>query len=366
MRQDSEGRWEGLDPRELETQDIDPTTENCAVLSWRAYFNSSKSLNLTRAVLAAHSLRIPYLLLDKVSVNQDQAGDSLISDVVQFSDLYSTIPVICAYDNEGYSDNRVFNDWHMRMYRPWIFRECMSLYRNPTMIHYIGSDLHQGIENFPFRMKRLHESKFLKPLMHLLYRDFDIAAPSDLQYMVPKYRLAVKQASVTLSDADFFFFCFIAEMQPHRSVTVSESEGRLSGQLDGQGFVRFRFELDGVEEAERPFAGDVHEVPVYRILFDDREIGSYKYLRWIAIASLDYETKHWISFKDDVLAILLEGIGVKDRTTDDVPHSLNYNVSGFVLPPDQMAATLLIGQLFRDKISWQSGADRMQATDRIE
>lgn len=54
-----------------------------------------------------------------------------MEQVVAFSTLYRTIPVIAAYDKDGEIFSRT-------IYRPWIFNEARLFRYNPTKIMYVG------------------------------------------------------------------------------------------------------------------------------------------------------------------------------------------------------------------------------------
>ena len=73
-----------------------------AVVSWRRDSPLSPqplpSRNLACAVLQAKKTGVRHLFIDIVSVNQQLPGDELMQQVLMFSVLYKTLPVIAAYD----------------------------------------------------------------------------------------------------------------------------------------------------------------------------------------------------------------------------------------------------------------------------
>jgi hypothetical protein len=126
-------------------------TKDIAVLSWRwdvdPHTNSSR--NAYVACQEAKRQGVRYLLLDKVTVNQDQADEDMLIERLAFAQLYREIPVIAAYDDANPRFAELTAEVHGAlvslgspfsriMRRPWIFHE-VDLYRsNPTKVTYVG------------------------------------------------------------------------------------------------------------------------------------------------------------------------------------------------------------------------------------
>ncbi|KAL8381933.1 hypothetical protein RB595_005947 [Gaeumannomyces hyphopodioides] len=104
-----------------------------AVLSWRwdGDLEVHGSKNIASAIHQAKKMGIRYLFVDIVSIDQCLPGDALMEQVVAFSSLYKTIPVIAAYDKDG-------EDFERAIYRPWVFNEVRLFRYNPTKIVYVG------------------------------------------------------------------------------------------------------------------------------------------------------------------------------------------------------------------------------------
>lgn len=82
---------------DLDEQDI----EGIAVLSWRWDVDprTNSSRNAYIACQEATRQGVRYLLLDKVTVKQDQTDEDMLMERLAFSRLYQEIPVIAAYDD---------------------------------------------------------------------------------------------------------------------------------------------------------------------------------------------------------------------------------------------------------------------------
>ncbi|KAL8876478.1 MAG: hypothetical protein Q9198_005333 [Flavoplaca austrocitrina] len=103
-----------------------------AVLSWRWDLDDEqRSRNLATAIVYAQSVGINFVFADIVSIDQSLNPIDLIQQVITFSVLYKTIPVLAAYDQKGSALGRI-------MYRPWIFSELRSFAQNPTKVTYVG------------------------------------------------------------------------------------------------------------------------------------------------------------------------------------------------------------------------------------
>ena len=88
---------------DLKTRTVQVTSENSskvAVLSWRWDTDETGRLsrNIWAALRLARQLGFHHLFVDVVSIDQRLAGSNLLREVLAFTDLYKTIPVIAAYD----------------------------------------------------------------------------------------------------------------------------------------------------------------------------------------------------------------------------------------------------------------------------
>jgi hypothetical protein len=116
-----------------------------AVLSWRwdGHHEVWGSHNVVSAIRQAKKMGIKYLFIDAISIDQTLRGDKLLQQIVAFSALYKTIPVIAAYDKLG-------DEFRKTVRRPWILHEARAFKYNPTKIVYVGHN-DQGARPAPER-----------------------------------------------------------------------------------------------------------------------------------------------------------------------------------------------------------------------
>jgi len=188
-----------------------------AVLSWRwdADLKSQGSRNVASAVYQAKKMGIRYLFIDAISIDQSLPGDALLKQVVVFSALYRTIPVIAAYDKVG-------EDFERTIYRPWIVNEMRLFRYNPTKIVYVGHSnqgtKHQG--SFPsmsdpkgeepelcykFREKLVHvwTGSFIETIIGVLCNAIGMCCISDFKFIIPPYAPVLSTAYENMSRNDY-------------------------------------------------------------------------------------------------------------------------------------------------------------------
>jgi hypothetical protein len=111
----------------------------CVILSWRWDTDGEEpSCNLRAALRIAKDLKKRYLFIDIVSINQDLKNDDLIAAIMEYSDLYTYVQVIGAYEHEGARVNE-------NMLRPWIVHEYSLLHKNPNSTVLV---CHQNTKSF--------------------------------------------------------------------------------------------------------------------------------------------------------------------------------------------------------------------------
>lgn len=364
------GRWIGLAPDDLPATDLSADeigSGSVAVVSWRWDMEDGRSSNLSAAALAAYSRGIKYLLVDHVSIDQKQPWECLVKDIVKFHNFYAELAVFCAYDTADYRDERIFNDWHKRLYRPWIFGECVNMLKNPQQIYYIGFDDHQGIVNFPFAMRNFDDRSLVKTLMYLLCNDLDMRSLIDLQHLIPHYRDQIFEASRSIDGVDFLFFCFLVEMQPHPTLDFRNAGRQLKIPLHELSFNRFRLIFRENREFKRPFTSDIFEYPVYDISFDDQLIGEYHYLRYVAIEDLDFRVLHRFSFADNALERVARCLGLSALPAAPPVRITHISPDESRLSEEKapLASMMMVGQLLSDTIDWKWGYERISESDRL-
>jgi hypothetical protein len=180
-------------------------SSSLAVLSWRwdGDHKGRGSKNILAAIIYAKQVGIRYLFIDVVSIDQNLQGDALIKQVMFFSTLYRTIPVLAAYTEEG----SYF--WHTA-HRPWILTEMLLIRTSPfevTFIDYSIDGLYSQQSNKTiysiFRGLAGPGRALLDCLLSLLYRQCDMAALSDLKFLMPSYAKVLAIAYEKMSRNDY-------------------------------------------------------------------------------------------------------------------------------------------------------------------
>lgn len=189
-----------------------------AVLSWRwdGDLKTHGSRNISSAVHQAKKMCIRYLFVDVVSIDQHLPGDALIKQVVAFSTLYRTIPVIAAYDKDG-------EDFERTIYRPWILNEVRLFRYNPTKIVYVGHS-NQGTEHSPGsspfggepilgvelwryqfgeKVGHIWTGSFIETIVGVLCDKIGMAYVSDLKFIIPPYAKVFATACEKMSRNDY-------------------------------------------------------------------------------------------------------------------------------------------------------------------
>lgn len=183
-----------------------------AVVSWR--WDGDKqgwgSRNIASALRQAKKVGVRYLFIDLVSVSQNLSGDALLKQVVAFSTLFKTIPVLAAYDEIGENFRSITR-------RPWILNELRLFRYNPTKIVYVGHNgqgtkhnpelaerFDPGVETLfsakPFTvmgelkkfefgdvLERSWNSSFTYSIFGVLCNEIGMTSISDFKFILPAY-----------------------------------------------------------------------------------------------------------------------------------------------------------------------------------
>jgi hypothetical protein len=135
------------------------------------------SRNLLCALRHAKQSGVQFLFIDVISIDQRLDGNKLLEQVVAFSTLYRTIPVIAAYDKMG--------EFFMRtMRRPWILYEARAVLTNPTKIVHVGHYNQGAKEAFGFEhmLKRIWNSSFTPTVIGVLCGTIKMQSVSDFKF----------------------------------------------------------------------------------------------------------------------------------------------------------------------------------------
>lgn len=183
-----------------------------AILSWRWDIVDSKeqSLNIMAALFYAQTKALEFLLLDIVSLDQNRRPEELISDVFDFTQLFTEIPMIAAYDTLGAASR--LQDWHTATRRPWIFHEIRLAHLNPSKITYVAHQQEQGSSNstgFIHFLGRMWGTNYTTSLLLLLFNKVGIGQISDLKYIIPGHFQILHKCLDVLCRNDFLMVCCI-------------------------------------------------------------------------------------------------------------------------------------------------------------
>ncbi|MFC1805707.1 hypothetical protein ACFL09_01845 [Planctomycetota bacterium] len=208
--------------RQLPTATIDIDAQNIediAVLSWRwdvdRHTNSSRNAYIACQEATRQGVR--YLLLDKVTVNQDQADEDMLIERLAFSQLYREIPVIAAYDDPNPRFTELTAEVHgtrvtlgspfsRTMRRPWIFHE-VDLYRaNPTKVTYVGYIPGLGCDEelgFLHMAPRMWGSTLSQTILYTLAGIVSMHHVEDFRFIMPRYFDLLSAAHSKMSSNDY-------------------------------------------------------------------------------------------------------------------------------------------------------------------
>ncbi|EPE36726.1 hypothetical protein GLAREA_08889 [Glarea lozoyensis ATCC 20868] len=192
-------------------------TSSVAVLSWRwdGDHKGRGSRNILRAVIYAKQVGIRYLFIDVVSIDQSLEGDELIKQVMLFSTLYTTVPVLVAYQKEG----TIF--WET-VRRPWILSEIFLIRSSPSMVTFVdhSTDYKDGWLahiDIPLVFHTRHATAYFQFLMELLCRQCDMTAISDLKFLMPDYAKILAISFQKMSRDDYLLTAITLHQLFHKT-----------------------------------------------------------------------------------------------------------------------------------------------------
>jgi hypothetical protein len=169
------------------------------------------SRNLRAALRAAKDLKKRYLFIDIVSINQDLKSDNLIAAIMEYSDLYTYVQVIGAYEHEGARVNE-------NMLRPWIVHEYSLLHKNPNSTVLV---CHQNTKSFSTTEASLwtqrsliretlerqvaegSDLQFALAALLVLTGRVSMAEVSDFQYLLPHFGFVIRKLYTSMQRNDY-------------------------------------------------------------------------------------------------------------------------------------------------------------------
>ncbi|KAL8919485.1 MAG: hypothetical protein Q9208_006770 [Pyrenodesmia sp. 3 TL-2023] len=257
-----------------------------AVLSWRWDFdNERRSRNLAAAIKHAQSVGIEYVFADIVSIDQTLISVDLTQQVLAFSVLYKTIPVLAAYDN-------TLRNLKYAMYRPWIFSELRLFAQNPTRLTYVGHD-RQGScvpwsafcmflghpaksrwkeTNFEQRIQECWQADYVRSALQVLEGTTSMAQIFDFQIILPAFAEAFTRAE-KLSRNDYLMTVTLLTSVPHYGSS-------LEYMLHNDSFPALKYDNYKIETRNEvrktPKGQYIYGIKSYAIFIGTQEVANFK------------------------------------------------------------------------------------------
>jgi hypothetical protein len=226
-------RLDRLPEANLEISSVNPS--EVAVLSWRWDIDppTFTSMNVAISIEQAAQMGVKFLFFDLVSIDQTLRGDELIQSVANLAALYSSIPVIAAYDEKNAPQ------WLKTMRRPWISFEARAYGYNPTHVTYVGYIDGQGTaDEFGFRhmLDRIKGSSYTNSILMVLCNQVSMGDLRDLRYMIPDFVNTLTLCHSQMNRADYLLSAAILAQS-------LEDDIRVNGDIEflDQDFSRYSF-----------------------------------------------------------------------------------------------------------------------------
>ncbi len=165
-----------------------------------------------------------------MSIDQTLEGEALIQSVANLAALYSSIPVIAAYDEKDTPA------WLKTMRRPWISFDVGAYKSNPTRVTYVGHVEGQGTaEKFGFEhmLDRVWRSSYTNSILMVLSNQVSMGNTRDFRYMIPDYASTLTLCHFSMRRADYLLSAAILAQ-------TNETDIRLNGDLE---FIDQHFDL---------------------------------------------------------------------------------------------------------------------------
>lgn len=220
---------EGIAVENLPTCQIeDPPSHvgNAAVLSWRwdREPGTGRSRNLALALKHAQETGIRYLFIDLVSIDQTLPKALLLHSVVNLANLFASIPVIAAYDEEL----ATMDEWSRTLQRPWILSEIRAFSQNPTRVTYVGyrhsSSLKRSL-SFANEVSVIRSSGYAGCVLEILRGRGKMTDVADFTQILAEFTELISACYSTFERADYLLAVFLLTAKYERHQTVSRSQG---------------------------------------------------------------------------------------------------------------------------------------------
>ncbi len=282
----------GVDFRELPTASVTfpfRDVDRVAILSYRWDYHPELqvSRNLEVAICQAKRMGLNYLLMDRLSIDQNLTDEQLAQEIIAYATLYEMLPVICAYDEVGIEKFK----FHLNMRRLWIMRELKALFVNHTKAVYVGHIPDQGTHSekgstyldgakydFEHVLHNIWASTYARSILYLLDGQIGMTEISDLRYIMPEHRAVLDVAYKTMSRNDYLLTAAILAQVFARDPQTPEENGdhvyapqeyRLNSDQD--------MWTSSYERYSRGGATQIHEETSTDILLDGRKVATWAF-----------------------------------------------------------------------------------------
>jgi len=229
--------------------------DEVAILSWRWDVDpvSNSSRNVYVACQEARHQGVRYLLLDKVTVNQDLSDEEMLGERLAFSRLYNEVPVIAAYDFKSLDEVAPTAEVHGAhvalgmplsriMRRPWICYEVLLYGSNPTKVTYVGHVPDLGCSKdfgFHHMAETLWESSLCQTILYTLAGTVGMHNVDDFRFILPQYSALLMAAYSRMSRNDYLLTA--ALLSGRDGSRINEDQSILDISFDlfriGEGYV---------------------------------------------------------------------------------------------------------------------------------
>jgi hypothetical protein len=292
--------------------------ERIAILSWRWDVNQDSNSSRNAYIACQEAIRqgVQYLILDKVTVDQNQGNDEMLVQRLAFSKLYQELPVIAAYDHASPQVPDLTAEVHgtrvklgspfVRIIRrPWIVQEAQLYRSNPTKVTYVGHLEGLGCdENWGFlhMLPRVWESTLTQTILYTLRGLVSMHCVEDFRFIMPQYFALLSEAHAQMSSNDYLLTA--ALLAGH----ADKSDGRVNNDQDIRGIAFRQYQIGpGYAPDDMPKTQDYYTR--YDISLRDRKIAEWQTRHKLYPFE---ELRVWFRIRDSVEHTIREMLGVQE------------------------------------------------------
>jgi len=295
-----------------------PVKEMC-VLSWRWDIDTdtNASRNVYIACQEAKKQGVRYFFLDKISINQQLSDADMLVVRLEFSRLYSLLPVIAAYDHiapgyeaptaEVHGETLVLGLELARiMRRPWLFQEIQLFANNPLQVTYVGYIPDLGCSesrSFIDLADAVWRSGLCQTILYTLTGTVGMHYVEDFKYIMPQYFDLLSAAHTSMSKSDYLLTAALLAGKANSRINNDQ-------QIPTGSFNRYRIG-EGYAPDDLPKTQDYYTR--YDIYLDDRIVGHWQTRHKIYPFA---ELRTWFEVYANAEAVICDLLGKKINAVD--------------------------------------------------